>query len=188
MKFFPYDWSSKILQLVTTIAPIFYSFYVGSQHSFVLIVSAVTSALLLLSDLVTESYLSKYIEVLRKEGRTQATFLLTDLLAKESRFEQSAALALLVLSAILAIKLDHYSLAAFAAAGIVIISMYGWLTRYRSLRGWFGDNAVEVLELLQFVVAKSNSTGLPPGTRLTRSPTEGKKVDYTDDRVRAGVH
>lgn len=72
------------------------------------------------------------------------------------------------------------SISAFAVA------LYAWLTWLRCIKGWFADNPVEVLELVNFITSKEGTNGLPPGTKATRN-FEASKTETDSIRAPGGA-
>ena len=70
----------------------------------------------------------------------------------------------------------QFIVAAIAASAFIVVALFGRLTTIRAERGWFGDNRYEALELLHFIISKSRSGGLPPGSRISRSPAEATQL------------
>jgi hypothetical protein len=59
---------------------------------------------------------------------------------------------------------------AIAIGGLLFaVFVYAAMTWIRCACGWFGDNALEVQELLEFVISKARDGGIPPGSKATRA-------------------
>jgi hypothetical protein len=72
-------------------------------------------------------------------------------------------------------KRDYVTSCLIGAAVMAQGGYYG-LAHFRVARGWFGDNKIEVEELLDFIAERAGRGGLPPGTTAldpvaTRSTT-----------------
>jgi hypothetical protein len=104
----------------------------------------------------------------RIERDEKEPFFVSERYAKLINIRAAPAYFILSICFFVAIILTEYVAAGIVGAVFISISGFGWLTTIRAEYGWFADNRYEVLELLHFIVSKSKSGGLPPGSRVSR--------------------
>lgn len=111
-----------------------------------------------------------------KQKRKEGPFIVSERYAEEINGKAVGAYLVLGFCLFVAITGTEYVAAGIVGAAVIAIAGFGCLTKVRAENGWFADNRYEVLELLQFVIAKSKSGGLPPGSRVSRLASEVVQV------------
>jgi hypothetical protein len=121
-----------------------------------------------------EYLMPRILTFLRK--KTGETLFVSERYAKEINSKAIPACTILGVCFLCAVLTNDYIAAGIVGAVIVAIVGYGWLTTLRARNGWLADNQYEVLELLHFIISKSKSGGLPPGSRVSRHASEVVQV------------
>lgn len=101
------------------------------------------------------------IHILRDSDR----LTISQLYARKVSRNGSIGTAIFVCASIAALYENDLVAACIVAVLIIAVRGFDMLTTFRAERGWFGENEFELLELLEFIVAKTKSGGFPPISR-----------------------
>jgi hypothetical protein len=165
-------WTSIILAILGVVAALLFS----GASSYVTPLVAMTIGPVILRLFKDFGFFGlKWTKKLFNEPRL--TNIVSDLYVKDVKASSFPAYVLLSACLGFTIALREYVPALIIAVVMLGTFSFGLLTKTRVERGSFADNQYEVLELIRFIVAKSKSSGIPPGARAVRSASHTRRIE-----------